>query len=161
MKHILIRPSYPFRVQTTRSPFSDHPLPISDHLLHISRPPAPHFQTARFPAPTPHFQITRSPFPDHPLPSSDHRLSVPDHPLFIPDHPLFIPHHLLFIPDHLLPEVGIDTDKSVTDLIPDLRSKGVKDCTFQKTEGKDRAFYRDLCRLLTIPISRDQIFHFQ
>jgi hypothetical protein len=45
-----------------------------------------------------------------------------------------------------------------TDLIHDIRSKGVKD---RKTEGKDLALYRDLCWSLTIPISRDRIFHFQ
>jgi hypothetical protein len=44
-----------------------------------------------------------------------------------------------------------------TDLIPDIRSKGVKDCT----SSKDLALYHDLCQLLTIPISRDQIFHCQ
>jgi hypothetical protein len=37
-----------------------------------------------------------------------------------------------------------------THLIPDLWSKGVKYHTFSKTEGKDRALYRDLCRSLTV-----------
>ncbi len=48
-----------------------------------------------------------------------------------------------------------------TDLTPDLRSKGVKYHTFSKTKGKDRALYHDLCRSLTITISRDWLFHFQ
>ncbi len=45
-------------------------------------------------------------------------------------------------------------------VIPDLRSKGVKYHTFTKTEGKDRALYRDLCRSLAITISRDWFLHF-
>ena len=48
-----------------------------------------------------------------------------------------------------------------TDLIPDLRSKGVKDHTFWKFEGKDHALYLNHCRSLSILISRDQLFHFQ
>ncbi len=48
-----------------------------------------------------------------------------------------------------------------TNLIPHLWSKGVKDRTFWKTEGKDRALYRDLCRSLMITISRDRLLHFQ
>jgi hypothetical protein len=48
-----------------------------------------------------------------------------------------------------------------TDLIPDLRSKGVKYHTFSKTKGKDRALYRDLCRSLTITSARDWLLHFQ
>ncbi len=48
-----------------------------------------------------------------------------------------------------------------TDLIADIRSKGVKYHIFRKIEGKDRALYRDRFRLLTNPISKDQIFHFQ
>jgi len=48
-----------------------------------------------------------------------------------------------------------------TDLIPDLRWKGVKYHTFSKTESKDRALYRNLCRSLMITISRDWLLHFQ
>ncbi len=47
-----------------------------------------------------------------------------------------------------------------TDLIPGLRSKGVKDCTW-KTEGKDRTLYSDLCLSLMITISRDRLLHLQ
>ncbi len=39
-------------------------------------------------------------------------------------------------------------------------SKGVKDCTFLKNRRQRSWVYRDLCRSLTITISRDRLLHF-
>ncbi len=58
------------------------------------------------------------------------------------------------------PEVGIDTDKSV-DCMTSIQYPTFDRKEFSKNWRQRSRPHRDLCWWLWIPISRDQIFHFQ